>query len=156
MMILRAKIATAVIAGRTIVQVSALDEDTHDSVELLLPPGYVAMPVSGSDVLELQIAGLASHKVAIGGDNTADSLTDLQAGECGLSNAATGQQLMLRVTGTELVSALLKWGPTRSALKRLVQEEFMALYNAHTHDVSGSVTQVPNQLMTAAHLTGGS
>ena len=153
-MILRAKVGTAIVAGRTIVQLGGLDEDTHERVELLLPPGYVANPVVGSDILELQIAGFASHKVALGGDNTADSLVDLQPGESGLANGARGQQIVLRVTGTELVGALLQWGPTRDAMRRLVQEEFVALFNAHTHNVSGGITEAPNQQMTAAHLTG--
>ncbi len=156
-MILRAKVLTSRISGRTLVQTQVLDEDTHETIELCLPPGYVASPIAGSDVIELQMSGFASHKVLLGGDNTADALADLQVGEHGLSTAATGQQLILRVTGTEIVTALLKWGPARDALKRLIHEEFQPIYNTHRHsDPQGGTTGVPDQLMTDAHLTGGS
>jgi hypothetical protein len=154
-MVLRAKVVAAKILGRTLVQAKVLDEDSRDNVELLHPFGYVANPTEGSDTIELQIGGYASHKVQLGGDNVANALADLQPGEAGLSTL--GQQIIIRVGGEELVTALLKWGPSRDALKRLIHEDFMAIYNEHTHnDPQGGVSNPPNQPMTAAHLTGGS
>jgi hypothetical protein len=153
----RVKIAGAIIAGRTLVQYTGLDEDVRDQVELLHPYGWVAMPTPGSDAIEFQVGANGSHKVVLGGDNTANTLADLLAGEAG--GSAGGQQIMMRATGIELVSALLKWGPARTALKRLVQEEFVALFNGHTHSgvaTGDGNTGAPTTLMTAAHLTGGS
>jgi hypothetical protein len=153
--VVRGKVALSKVSGRTLLQVTALDDDVHDQGELVLPPGYVALPKAGADVLELQISGQASHKVYIAGDHTDDAVVDLKTGEYGISS--TGQSVILRVSGTELVSALLKWGPTRDALKRLITEAFEPVYNMHTHnDPQGGVSAVPNQQMTAAHLTGGS
>lgn len=151
-LITRIKIANSAVHGRTLVQYQGLDEDERDQVELLLPPGYVARPVQGADAVELQIGAYASHKVALGGDATADALADIQPGEFGLSNGGRGQQIVLRITGLELIGALLQWGPTRSAVKRLVQEEFVALFNSHTHGGGAP----PDQQMSATHLTGGS
>ena len=155
-MILRGKVQTSAIEGRTLNQSTVLDEDVRDLVELLHPFGYWAVPVQGADVLELQIGGYASHKVQLGGDLTSDVPTDGQPGECGFSRA--GQQFSLRLTGTESISPLLQWGMSRAELKRLVQEEFVALFNAHVHSGVQSGTGdsgPPTTPMTAAHLTGG-
>ena len=153
-MISRAKVQLAQVDGRTLCQVQVLDEDTHDLVEMLLPPGYVAVPLPGSDALELQIAGQASHKVLLGGDNTADAVANLNPGECGISRG--GQMILVRLAGTRVISPLFQWGTVETTLRRLVHEEFQAVFNGHTHDVSGSVTEIPNQQMPDTCLTGGS
>ena len=161
-MLQRVKIvqSTAPVAGgRVLLQHSGLDEDARDQVEALHPFGWAAAPIGGADAIEMQIGGIASHKVVIGGDHTADAVTDLLPGEAGLSRG--GQQAIARTSGYEIITPLLRWGFNRSGLKRLVQEEFMALFNEHTHKYvpgSGSVTdsQPPTQQMNATHLTGGS
>lgn len=149
--------ATVVVNGRTLVQYSGLDEDARDQVELLHPYGYVAMPVAGSDAVEAQVGAFGSHKVVLGGDNTANSLADMVPGEAGLS--CGGMQIMLRQSpslGVEIVSALLRWGPVRGALQRFVVEAFMPLFNNHVHSGCGgsSDSGVPTVAMTQAQLSG--
>ncbi len=152
-MVLRAKVATSVISGRTLIQANALDDDTHDLVELLHPFGWVANPVAGADVVEVQIAGQASHKVLLGGDHTSDTIP-LKRGECGISRG--GQLVVVRVTGVNIVTPLMQWGMSEAALNRLVTEKFEALFNAHTHPTPSGQSSPPSQQMTSAHLTGGS
>ena len=150
-MVLRAKVATSVISGRTLAQANALDDDTHDLVELLHPFGYVANPIAGADVVEVQIAGQASHKVLLGGDHTSDTIA-LKPGECGISR--NGQLVVVRLTGVNIATPLLRWGMTEATLDRLVTEKFMALFNTHTHPTPSGQSSPPSQQMSATHLTG--
>lgn len=150
-MITRAKVVSAVISGRTLMQVSRYDTETFNSVELLLPPGYVANPSAQSDVLVIQVGSLADHKVALGGDNTADSVADLQPGEGGMSRG--GRQLIQRLGWTEIidpaevriVAPALLWSPDGGeTFLRLATEQ-------HTHggvQVGGSQTEKPSTGLT--------
>ncbi len=149
----RARVTLSKVAGRTLVQISGLDEDTHDLIELLLPPGYVASPVAGSDCLEVHVLRGGSHKVALGGDNTADAVANLQPGECGLSRG--GQLILLRLTGVNVVTPMFQWGLTEAAMRRLIHEEALVAFNGHTHNIDGSVTLPPNQQWPDSYLTGG-
>ena len=143
-----ASVLQAKIAGRTVVQVNGLDGDSRDEVMLLHPFGYWAVPVAGAKTIEFQNLGYSSLKYHLGGDLMADIPTDGQVGECGLARA--GQQVCIRITGVEIVTPHLHWGISRAALKRLVHEEMVAFFNAHTH--GGGPT--PDQTMGAAQLTG--
>jgi phage gp45-like len=152
-LVYRGKVIAAVVKGRTLLQVTGLDQDTYNNVELLLPPGYVALPAAMSDIVIMQVGAFGSHKFCIAGDNTADAVTNLQSGDTGFSRGGlTGQVFLLKNGYMEAVTPKLVWGPTEQALKRLVQEEFVALFNAHTHGEG----PVPDQQMNATHLTGGS
>jgi phage gp45-like len=155
----RGKFQTSSVQGRTIVQVQGLDQEEFGAVELLLPPGYVArpLPTDTADPLILEIAGQSGHKVAIGGDDTADSVGDLQPGECGLSRAS--QTILLRLNGVfvdttftvQIAAPELKWSSALGGdLLRLVNETMMQLFNTHTH-AGGSP---PDQQMTSDQLTG--
>jgi phage gp45-like len=99
----RGKVTSSQIAGRTIVGLSGLAGEQFANVELLLPPGYVASPVRGSDVVVLQVNGSRDHKIVLGGDNTADAIA-LAPGEIGLSRG--GQTVILRTTGIEITTPL--------------------------------------------------
>ena len=80
----RAKVTQATVGPRTILQVTGLDNESFDGVELLLPPGYVALPTAQSDVLLLQCNASRDHKVALGGDLVGQTVADLAPGEGGL------------------------------------------------------------------------
>ena len=84
-MITRGKVASATVGPRTVLQVTGLDNETFNGVELLLPPGYVARPAAGADVMILQCNGTRDHKVAIAGDTVGQVQSDLQPGEFGFS-----------------------------------------------------------------------
>lgn len=104
----RAKVTEAAIGPRTVLQLTGLDNEAFQSVELLLPPGYSAAPVAGADVALFQVLGQRDHKIALGGDNAAgDAIADLAAGEFGLRNAAAGTQIVMRNTGTVEITALV-------------------------------------------------
>lgn len=99
--ITRGKVMSGRVAGRTLLQITGLDGEVLGNIELLLPYGHVANPLPASDVLLLQANGVRSHTVAMGGDNTADRVADLQPGEAGLSIG--GRSVILRVDGTEVI-----------------------------------------------------
>lgn len=88
----RAKVVRAAIGGRTFLQITGMDGEIQNTVELLLPPGYSANPVVGSDVLKMQVMGTADHVVCLGGDNWGNAIQDLGPGEFGLSD---GQQMVI-------------------------------------------------------------
>jgi phage gp45-like len=128
----RGKVAQSAIGPRTLLQVTRHEGETFNSVELILPPGYAARPLAGSDLLVFQVGGLADHKVALGGDNTADTVADLQPGEFGIATA--GKRVILRKGYVEivdpveirLVAPLLHWSPDGVTFFKLTTEQ-------HTH-----------------------
>jgi len=80
----RGKVTQSRIGARTLLQVTGMDGETKQTIELLLPPGYVARPSVGADLILLQVLGQRDHLVAIGGDATAATVNDLADGEVGL------------------------------------------------------------------------
>jgi phage gp45-like len=154
-LVVRGKVISAVVSGRTLLQVSGLDKDVFNDVELLLPPGYVAVPAPKSDITILQVGAFGSHKIIIGGDSMLDAVANLQPGECGLSRA--GQLILLKIGRSEIVSPLLQWGLTEQGLVRLITETATTVFNMHTHNLpGGGATDGPNQQMGPDNLTGGS
>ena len=91
----RGKVANTAVGPRTLMQITGLDGVTQQVVELLLPPGYSARPLSGADILLLQVMGSGDHVVALGGDFAGNAIADLAAGEFGLSDGT--QMVIFRV-----------------------------------------------------------
>lgn len=140
-MVTRGKVAAAVVGPRTLLQVTGLDGESFDEVELLLPPGYVSLPPAESDVVMLQANGSRDHKVAIGGDQVGNLAgAQLQPGEAGIR--ASGRQIVCRVAAIQL-------GADGEPQRFLVTDQFMALFNGHTHNGGPP----PDQKMMPAHLT---
>lgn len=98
----RGKVAQSRVGPRTLLQITGLDGVTQQMVELLLPPGYSARPVSGADIALLQVLGSADHIVALGGDMVGNAIQDLAPGEFGLSDGA--QMIVIRTDHIQLVS----------------------------------------------------
>jgi phage gp45-like len=93
-MICRGKVTNTRVGPRTLLQITGVDGQTQQVVELLLPPGYSARPIAGSDVLLAQVLGQADHVVALGGDNAGSTISDLAPGEFGLTNGT--QRIIVR------------------------------------------------------------
>jgi phage gp45-like len=91
---------------RTVLVVQGLASETFKGVELILPYGMSALP-SGqtADFLLFQVMGARSHKVAIGADDPALRIPDLQLGEFGFRDAR-GQQIVFRLDRVELTTPL--------------------------------------------------
>ncbi len=145
-LITRGKVMLARMAARTLLQVTGLDNETFNNVELLLPPGYVASPLAGSDVILLQTNGLRSHLVALCGDNTADTVANLTPGEVGLARGP--RSVILRVSGIVLTDPQkivlqtpeLYWSPDGQTMHKLATD-------THTHpgvQTGNGATQAPN------------
>lgn len=98
----RGKVAASAVSTRTMLTVTGLDGETFQNVELLLPPGYVARPPVGADVIVQQINGHRDHKAALFGDHPDDAVA-LADGEIGFSR--NGQTIILRQDSIEIVSA---------------------------------------------------
>ena len=99
-MVTRGEVQQAAISGRTQVQTTALGE-TLNAIELLLPPGYSALPAEGADVVLFTVLGARDHVVALGGDTAnADQISGLAPGEFGLRNPRGGCQAIFRNSGT--------------------------------------------------------
>ena len=153
-MITRGKVALAMLFGRTVVQATGFDGETFGRIELLMPPFYTAMPLAGADIIFLQTNGVRGHLVALGGDNLADKVADLQPGEGGLAH--NGKQVLLRLSQIAIVDPQkivlqapeLYWSPDGVTMHKLATD-------AHTHGgVSTGVgdTEVPGT--TAGMVTG--
>lgn len=100
--ITRGKVVQTVVGGRTFIQITGMEGVVQQVIELLLPPGYSANPVSQSDILLLQVMGSGDHVVALGGDMLGNAIADLAPGEFGLSNGT--QKVIFRTDHIELVS----------------------------------------------------
>lgn len=138
----RGKVTGAAVAGRTILSASGLEGEQKNGVELLLPPGYVALPLAGADVILCQV-GTRDHQVALGGDSTGDAVAGLAPGECGLSMGE--KYVLVRLTGVQLFAQ----GET---LRKIVTDAFEAVYNGHSHAGPGAPPD-SGHLMTAVHLS---
>lgn len=145
-LLVRGKVTSAAVGPRTLLQITGFDNDTFGNVELLLPPGYVALPAAGADVLLMNVSAVRDHKVAVGGDTVGQTISSLAAGEFGLRG--TGIQLVMRSTGQIQLQA------DGETLRQLVTDQFTALFNAHTHPTPSGTSSPPNQMMTSAQLTG--
>jgi len=102
-MVTRAKVTDSRVGARTLLQVTGLDGETKQTVELLLPPGFVARPALGADLILLQVLGQRDHLVAIGGDAAAATVNDLAPGEVGLK--CGDQIVIMRADKVEIRSA---------------------------------------------------
>jgi phage gp45-like len=71
--------------GRVMLQVTGLENETLQGVELLLPYGRTAQPGAG-DVVVFQVIGNRDHLVALGADNPATRIAGLVEGEFGDSD----------------------------------------------------------------------
>ena len=148
LMMARGKVAQSSLGPRTLMQVGRHEGETFNSVELLLPPGYCALPATGADVLVIQVGGLADHKVALGGDNIADRVSNLQPGEFGI--ATNGKRVIMRQGFVEIVDPVqirlvapsLVWSPDGVAFYTLTT-------NQHTHaDPQGGSVAAPTTGLT--------
>jgi phage gp45-like len=170
-MITRGKVVATKVATRTIMQVTGLDNEafgnleTGEAVELLLPPGYVARPASGADIVILQCNGTRDHKVAIAGDTTGQVQADLAEGEFGfvgfgaafifrqgkLSVKAT---IPVDVESTEqvgitseqmiaLASPVITSGAAGAAGQPVCLKDFFDWAAAHTHPGTGAPSTAP-------------
>ena len=97
----RGKVTGAAVGGRTLLQITGLDGEVKQSVELLLPPGYTAAPAAGADIVLLPVLGSRDHLVALGGDAVGQATPDLAPGDFGLRHAS-GRQVILRTGWTEI------------------------------------------------------
>lgn len=138
----RAKVTGAAMGTiRPVLQLQGYDGEIYNGVALLLPYGMTAIPPEGADVILARIAGVGNHKVALGGNDPSGGIADAKSGDVGWR--AHAQQIVLRNGSVQILAD----GET---LRQLVTDQFMALFNEHTHG-SGPV---PTQQMTNAHLTG--
>ena len=80
----RGKVTDTRIGARTLLQFTGLQGEIKQPVELLVPPGYVCRPSVGADLLIMEVGGQRDHLVALGGDATGVTVTDLKAGEAGI------------------------------------------------------------------------
>jgi len=155
---LRGKVVGALAGARAMLQVAQRAGETKGRVQLLLPPGFYAIPVAGADVLTFAVGGGADHQVAVGGNLLSHAVLDLATGELALSNAAGGaQRIALRLAKIELVnttqinvdSPVVQIGPHGSAFHQLIDQRFQALFNSHSHGGGAP----PDQTLGSAHMT---
>lgn len=154
-MITRGKVASATVSERTVLQVTGLDNEAFGGVELLLPPGYVARPAEGADVLILQCNGTRDHKVGIAGDTAGQTQADLAPGEFGFvgfgatiifrqGKLAVTATIPVDVSSTQAVSLasdqqialaapVITSGAAGVAGQRVCLEDFFIWAAAHTH-----------------------
>jgi len=91
---------------RTMLTVTALAGETFKNVELILPYGMSARPIGvTADLVLFQIMGYRSHKVALGTDDPALRILDLEEGEFGFRDARA-QQVVFRLDHLEVTTPL--------------------------------------------------
>ncbi len=98
----RGKVTQSRVGPRTLLQITGLDGVVQQTVELLLPPGYSARPIAGSDIALLQVLGSADHIIALGGDTAGNAIQDLAPGEFGLTDGT--QSIVIRTGYIQLIS----------------------------------------------------
>ncbi len=161
-------VSSGVTGNRTVIDAKLLSGEARQALELLWPMGFSARP-TGGDILSLQIT--PDHHVALGGDDPALRIADLEPGEFGFRDAR-GTQIVWRVAGLEIASPLpvtvtssqsvtmtapaIALGSAGGAVAKLVTDALVDLFNNHTHSgvqAGGGVSGPPKQPMGASHLT---
>lgn len=165
-MITRGKVRGSQVKQRTVLQVDGLDDETFNGVELLLPPGMVARPASGADILILQCNGTRDHKVALAGDMAGQVQEDLAEGEFGFTGFGATMifrkgkwsvtaTIPLEVSSTQEVSIastqkialsapVITSGAAGVAGQKVCLEDFFLWAATHTHpETSGPSTPPP-------------
>ena len=89
---------------RTLLQISGLAGETFQKIELILPYGMDAFPTAGDLVLQ-QVGHSRAHLVALGADDPALRISDLEAGEFGFRDGR-GQQIVFRKDRLEVTTPL--------------------------------------------------
>jgi phage gp45-like len=91
---------------RTMLQGAGFFGEQHLNIELMLPYGMSAIPAGETaDYIYFKVNGSADHKVAVGADDPALRIPDLQAGEIGFRNNR-GNQVVLRQNKIEVTAPL--------------------------------------------------
>ena len=165
----RGKLVQSTRAKRLTMQVQLLNGEVADRVECLQPYGWSAVPKPGGDVLMLTVGGCRDDKVVLVVDDPAIRIRGLAAGEMGFSDGNT--RFVVRATGgeistpgsfntqsdgpTNILAPTVDLGAYGAAFRRLIDERFLALYNAHVHtDPQGGVTSAPTSTgATGSHTT---
>ncbi|WP_424140250.1 phage baseplate assembly protein domain-containing protein [Roseomonas chloroacetimidivorans] len=126
-------------------QVKINDLQTIDRVPVVHHFGFSSAAPINSMVVRLSMAGDTSNGVIVGTLHQSSRPTGLSPGQS-LQYDLFGSRVFCANDGTIHISA------PGEALRKLVTEVFMELFNQHTHPANGSP---PTQKMTTAHLTGG-
>ena len=109
-------------------QITGVDGVSQNTIVLLLPPGYSARPLKGSDLALLQVMNSGDHVVALGGALAGHVIADLDLGEFGLTDGT--QMVVFRTDHLELTS------PTKI---RCVTPRFEVTGEVVSHCDTGSV-----------------
>jgi phage baseplate assembly protein V len=162
-------------------QISLLDGEVRDQVERYQHYGFTSHPHPGGEAITVAIGGSRDHLVVVADGDRRYRFRFMQTGEVALytdeedhihlkrnreievigGEKVTVQTKVATVTATTsatVISPEINLGDgARGALRRLIDERFMALFNGHTHPGiqpgSGS-TGAPNQtLVLASHAT---
>lgn len=96
------KVAGSKIGPHTLLQIQGLDGVVQQTVVLLLPPGYSANPLPGSDLALLEVLGSSDHVLALGGGLAGTAIPTLAPGEFGLSNGT--QTIVMKLTEVLITS----------------------------------------------------
>lgn len=108
-----------------LVQIDLGNDEKIDTVERVQNFGLTSFPVSGSQAVVLFLAGEREHPIVIVTDD-GDNRPTLVAGEAAVYNAYSDI--------VKLENGTIKIG--RTTFKKLIKEEFQAMFNSHVHNIS--------------------
>jgi phage baseplate assembly protein gpV len=105
---------------------------------------------------ETWIVHKAGSSLKFGNDGTVKLVTasDLSATVGGSMSAnVTGAASVTSASSASITAPAITLGASGQSLLQFVTSAFMSLFNGHTHNETGSVTQAPNQQMGSGHMT---
>ena len=149
-------------------QVSVLAGETQDNVERFQQYGFTSHPKKGAEAVSLALAGCRSHMVVVAVDDRRYRLTGLESGEVAIYtdegdriHLKRSGHIEIKAAGSVLVNAPSVKLSNAVALKKLMTEDMISVYNGHTHTVtvdpgthSGTTESTSSQLAAVTHATG--
>lgn len=90
--------------ARAMLQLRGLADEVHQKIEMMGHYAFSARPKAGGDVMLLQVGANRDHKVALGVDDPALRIPDLQPGEFGYQDDQ-GQMVVFRRDKIQIVGA---------------------------------------------------
>ncbi len=103
---------------------------------------------------EIDILGDTINETAITINETATTINEIATttNETTTTTNITASAFMNITAGAININGIISLA-TQAAVKALLNSNFATLYNGHTHDETGGVTKVPNQLAGGSHQT---
>lgn len=130
-----------------LLKLNMYQDETKDKVERIQEFGFTSNPPDDSEAVVLFIGGNRSHGIVVATDGSKYRIKNLERGGVALYNS-NGDKVVLTKDKIEVYSDNIAIG--KSGFKKLVNEEFKAIFDSHVHMVATAGTALAQTGITSS------